>query len=497
MKLVESLLTKNPCYTAGKKITVKGLMLHSVGCSQPKASVFINSWNKETYDRACVHAFIDGNDGTVYQTLPWDHRGWHGGGSSNDTHIGVEMCEPACIKYTGGATFTCSDKAEAIAVAKRTYEAAVELFAMLCTKYGLDPLADGVIVSHAEGHKSGIASNHADPEHLWNQLDMGYTMDGFRNDVKKTMQVEVTPSKGIQATIFANLSEGEVIARVGVLFTEDQKKSGILASVSLAQFILESGYGKSELGQKANNCFGMKKSLSGNTWNGSTWDGVSVYTKKTSEQNADGSYENITADFRKYACVEDSIADHSAYLLGAKKGSALRYKGLKDCTDYKKAVQIIKDGGYATNLTYVEKLCAIIERWNLTQYDVKVEKQPVDKPWYRVRKTWADSKSQKGAFKVLDNAKKCCDANVGYSVYDENGKAVYSNIPKSKVPYLVKVVLTDLNIRKGPGTNYARTQYIPRGVYTIVEEADGKGATKWGRLKSGAGWISLDYVTKL
>lgn len=66
-----------------------------------------------------------------------------------------------------------------------------------------------------------------------------------------------------------------------------------------------------------------------------------------------------------------------------------------------------------------------------------------------------------------------------------------------EVPYLVKVSLGDLNIRKGPGTNYARTQFIPRGVYTIVEEADGKGATKWGRLKSGAGWISLDYVTKL
>ena len=190
MKLIESILTKNPCYTAGKKIKVKGLMLHSVGCPQPKASAFINSWNKETYDRACVHAFIDGNDGTVYQTLPWDHRGWHGGGSSNDTHIGVEMCEPACIKYTGGATFTCSDMETAKAVAKRTYEAAVELFAMLCTKFGLDPLADGVIVSHAEGHKRGIASNHGDPEHLWRQLDMGYTMDGFRKAVKAAMTTE-------------------------------------------------------------------------------------------------------------------------------------------------------------------------------------------------------------------------------------------------------------------------------------------------------------------
>ena len=97
MKLVQSILTKNPCYTAGRKITVKGLMLHSVGCPQPKASVFINSWNSPSYDNACVHGFIDGNDGTVYQTLPWNHRGWHCGsgskGSGNNTHIGVEMCE--------------------------------------------------------------------------------------------------------------------------------------------------------------------------------------------------------------------------------------------------------------------------------------------------------------------------------------------------------------------------------------------------------------------
>ena len=77
----------------------------------------------------------------------------------------------------------------------------------------------------------------------------------------------------------------------------------------------------SELAQNANNCFGMKKSLSGNTWAGSSWDGKSIYTKKTGEQNPDGSYVTITADFRKYPCVEDSIADHSAYLLGAMNGS--------------------------------------------------------------------------------------------------------------------------------------------------------------------------------
>lgn len=183
MKIVQSILTKNPCYTAGRKITVKGLMLHSVGCPQPDATVFVRNWNRESFDDACVHGFIDGNDGTVYQTLPWNHRGWHGGGSSNNTHIGVEMCEPDCITYVSGATFKCSNLSAARAVVQRTYDTAVQLFAHLCREYDLDPLADGVIVSHAEGHKRGIASGHADPEHLWNQLGMGYTMDTFRKAV--------------------------------------------------------------------------------------------------------------------------------------------------------------------------------------------------------------------------------------------------------------------------------------------------------------------------
>ena len=185
MKIIQSILTKNPCYTAGKKITVKGLMLHSVGCPQPSASVFVKNWNNADYDRACVHAFIDGNTGNVHQTLPWNHRGWHGGGKCNDTHIGVEMCEPACIKYTGGSTFTCSDKATARAVVQRTYDTAVSLFAHLCKQYKLDPMTD--IISHKEGGAKGIASKHGDPEHLWKQLGMGYTMDTFRKAVKTAM----------------------------------------------------------------------------------------------------------------------------------------------------------------------------------------------------------------------------------------------------------------------------------------------------------------------
>ena len=77
-------------------------------------------------------------------------------------------------------------------MAQRTYDTAVQLFAHLCKQYNLDPLADGVILSHKEGHKRGIASNHSDPEHLWNQLGMGYTMDTFRKAVKATMTKEST-----------------------------------------------------------------------------------------------------------------------------------------------------------------------------------------------------------------------------------------------------------------------------------------------------------------
>lgn len=127
--------------------------------------------------------------------------------------------------------------------------------------------------------------------------------------------------------------------------------------------------------------------------------------------------------------------------------------------------------------------------------------------WYRVRKSWADAKSQKGGYKILKNAKACADKNEGYSVFDWNGNVVYSPTKESepeqkRVSYHVRVSIKNLNIRKGPGTNYDKTgKYAGIGVFTIVAESEGEGATKWGLLKSYAdernGWISLDFATKL
>lgn len=129
-----------------------------------------------------------------------------------------------------------------------------------------------------------------------------------------------------------------------------------------------------------------------------------------------------------------------------------------------------------------------------TKEEPKVE-TPVtstpDKPYYyRVRKTWADAKSQIGAYKELQNAKDNCKK--GYHVFNEEGKIVYSPaVPFS--PYIVKVTASALNYRKGPGTNYAVVGVIKdQGKYTIIEEKD-----NWGKLKSGAGWICLDYTKRV
>lgn len=458
----------------------------------------LGDWFHRPSTQASSNYGID-KDGRVGMYVEEKNRSWCTSSNENDQRAVTIEC--------------ASDKVEPYAMNEVVYDRLIDLCVDICQRNGKKKLLwigdKNKTLNHQPKDDEMLITVHR-----WfaNKSCPGNWLYARLGDLATKVtarlgggEAEAIPS-GMQAREFQNLTEVQAIAKVGPLFTTDQKKSGILASVSMAQFILESGYGKSELAQGANNCFGMKKSLSGNTWGGSTWDGNSVYTKKTQEQRADGSYVSITADFRRYGCVEDSIADHSAYLLGAKNGGKLRYEGLKGCTDYKKAVQIIKDGGYATSLTYVDKLCSIIERWKLIQYDVAGEASDVVK-YYRVRKTWDDAKSQLGAYTILANAKAMADKNAGYEVYDWNGKQVYPEVAEGAAggmsnadcPFMVKVSIPDLNIRKGAGTNTAKTgQYTGIGVFTIVEVREGKGSDKgWGRLKSGAGWIALSYCERV
>ena len=115
MKLVQRYLTKNPVYKQAVKITPTQLILHSVGCNQPSAEVFIKLWDKNPpANKVAVHGIIDANTGTVYNLFPWNYRGAHAGGSANYHAIGVEMCESKYIKYKGASSeFTCTNKDEA------------------------------------------------------------------------------------------------------------------------------------------------------------------------------------------------------------------------------------------------------------------------------------------------------------------------------------------------------------------------------------------------
>lgn len=113
---------------------------------------------------------------------------------------------------------------------------------------------------------------------------------------------------------------------------------------------------------------------------------------------------------------------------------------------------------------------------------------------YRVRKTWGAPKSQIGAYRELKYAKALVDDNPGYKVFDSAGKVVYPvAAPVVTSGYLVKITASVLNVRKGPGVINRIVTTVKKGeVYTIVEESKG-----WGKLKSGAGWINLDYTVKL
>ncbi len=192
MNLKQCILTRNQCYTAGRTIAPKGVMVHSTGANNPNLRRYVqpddgllglnpngNHWNRAGLN-VCVHAFIgklaDGSVAT-YQTLPWNRRGWHAAagrkGSANNTHIAFEICE---------------DGLNDAAYFRAVYREAVELTAYLCKLYKLNPLKDGVVICHQEGYRRGIASNHGDVLHWFPKF--GKTMDDFRVDVARTMKGE-------------------------------------------------------------------------------------------------------------------------------------------------------------------------------------------------------------------------------------------------------------------------------------------------------------------
>lgn len=159
-----------------------------------------------------------------------------------------------------------------------------------------------------------------------------------------------------------NTEQKNFIKTVGALASADMKKSGVLASLTTAQAILEAGWGTNGLATVGKALFGIKATKS--------WKGK-VYCKDTKEcYDGVNLVEVKNTAFRAYDTWEESVTDHSAFLKANK-----RYKEVIGETDYKKACYAIKTAEYATDPDYAEKLIKIIEQYNLTELDRTTEKK--------------------------------------------------------------------------------------------------------------------------
>lgn len=157
----------------------------------------------------------------------------------------------------------------------------------------------------------------------------------------------------------------------------------------------------------------------------------------------------------------------------------------------------VNDKAYAALIELVADIC---KRNGIKELKWKADKSligKVDQQNMTVHR-WFANKSCPGdyLYNLHGDIAKKVNAKLGV-VTDTSEPVKTEPVAKSNVRYKVRIKISNLRIRSGAGTNYAAKGFIAPGVYTIVEEATGTGATKWGKLKSGAGWVSLDYCTKV
>ena len=464
MNLHKLLLTENACYKAGRTITVKGIMVHSTGANNPSLKRYVgpndgllgenkynNHWNTDRPGgrQVCVHAFIGRlADGTVatYQTLPWNHRGWHAGGSANNTHIGFEICEDG---LTDSTYFS------------QVYREAVELCVMLCKEFDL---TEQNIICHSEGYKQGVASNHGDVMHWFPKH--GKSMDTFRSDVKVLLEgkEETTApvtSNDAEATIWEFL-----FAKLGNAYGT----AGLMGNL----------YAES----------GLKPTNLQNTYEKKLDYTDAAYTAAVD----DGSYENFVKDCAGYGLAQWTYWSRKQGLLEFAKAEG---KSIGDLSLQLNYIWKELSEGYGKLLKALQTATSVEEASTavLTQYERPADQgeavqakrasfgqsyfdKYAPKPahperlttgFYRVRKTWADKKSQLGAYRILSNAKGKVDKNPGFFVFTEDGTAIYPvKDEKQEESYTVHTVVPDDTLWK------ISERYLGKGIrYTEIRELNG------------------------
>lgn len=151
-------------------------------------------------------------------------------------------------------------------------------------------------------------------------------------------------------------SEKAFIEAMAPVAQESYKEHGVLPSITLAQGIIESAWGKSGLTVQGNNLFGIKADIS--------WTGPVI--EMNTQEFVNGQYITVVARWRVYDRWEDSILDHGKFL---KENSRYEAAGVFNAKNYKEQAEALLRAGYATDPNYSNKLCSMIESYSLDQYD--------------------------------------------------------------------------------------------------------------------------------
>ena len=428
-----------------------------------------------------------GYDGKIGMYVEEKDRSWCSSNAANDNRaVTIEVA---------------SDTTEPYAVNDKAYAAMLDLVTDICKRNGIKKLVWSTNkndrVNHLNGCNMTVHRDYANKScpgtYLYERhgqiaaevnkrlaADEGGSQGGASTDgYTKIMGTAVATAAQMQSYIKSvNPSVAQSVIDMIPLYLSEGAAEGIRGDIAFAQSCLETGnfgFSGSAVTLDQNNFCGM----------GVTSNGMKGNSFDTPQLGIRAQIQHLKAYASKDALKNDLVDPRFQYVT---RGCAeyVEWLGQQENPDGK---------GWAVGAGYGSKILTILKK----VVGASASMGGGSDNLYRVRKTWTDAASQKGAFAVLANAKNCADSTPGYTVYDSAGSAVYTSTAKSAVPYLVRVTITDLNIRKGPGTNCAKTgQYTGIGTFTIVEESSGQGSVKgWGRLKSGAGWISLDFCTKI
>ncbi len=433
-----------------------------------------------------------GYDGKIGMYVEEKDRSWCSSNAENDHRaVTIEVA---------------SDTTEPYAVTEKAYAAMLDLVTDICKRNGIKKLVWSTdkndLVNHLNGCNMTVHRDYANKScpgtYLYERHgeiaaevnkrlaadDSGSQGGASTEGYTKIMGTAAVTAAQMQSYIkLVNPSVAQSVIDMIPLYLSEGADEGVRGDIAFAQSCLETGnfgFAGSAVTLNQNNFCGMGVTANGEK--GNSFD--------TPQLGIRAQIQHLKAYATTDALKNECIDPRFNYVA----------RGCAEYVEWLGQQENPSGRGWAAGAGYGEKILSILQKAAATADSTGGSASNL----YRVRKTWEDSKTQKGAYKILENAKKCADANPGYSVFDVNGINVYTSTAttsetKIAVPYLVNVTITNLNIRKGPGTDYAKTgQFTGIGTFTIVEESSGQGSVNgWGRLKSGAGWISLDFASKI